>query len=137
VRVLEDIEYVTEGSPPNEALTRTIVNLILISCIAAEKRLVDQVTSQAANTGDNRPSTPAPVPPAPVQLQFESKLTYPVEFNGEKRLYSGIADYSLWYESASEMGLNLVVMEAKKADTAQLGEVQCLSYMGKLLDFAL
>jgi hypothetical protein len=44
-------------------------------------------------------------------------------FNGEKRLYSGIADYSIWYESASQMGLNLVVIEAKKEErTGRLGK---------------
>jgi hypothetical protein len=44
------------------------------------------------------------------------------KFHGEKKLYSGIADYSFWYESASQMGLNLVVIEAKREErTGHLG----------------
>jgi hypothetical protein len=57
--VLEDIDYVTNGSPMSEAYMRTRLNLILISCIAAEKRLDDQITSQAANTDDNWPLVPS------------------------------------------------------------------------------
>jgi hypothetical protein len=44
----------------------------------------------------SRPVTPVPEP-APLRLQYETKLSFLVTFKGEKRLHQGFTDYSLWY----------------------------------------
>ncbi|KAH8816418.1 hypothetical protein F5884DRAFT_852854 [Xylogone sp. PMI_703] len=120
------------SSPQNEACMRGRLNAILISCIASERRRVDQASHQPSPTttgysGDKRPTTP--ITPEPVQLQFETALIYPVQYKNQNRTFTGLADYTLWYESAEDMGANLVVVEAKKKNAARTRESQCLSYM--------
>jgi type I site-specific restriction endonuclease len=78
-----------------------------------------------------RPVTPKET--GPVQLQFPTPLKYLVAYKKQKRMLTGFADYSLWYDEAETMGTNLVVVEAKRNGNAASAEAQCLAYMGTLI----
>ncbi|KKZ68314.1 hypothetical protein EMCG_05989 [[Emmonsia] crescens] len=130
---LEELRYVVSGSPSNEAYIRCAINLILVSCISEEKRLAEverlkDVKSQPALHPSSRPTTPDP--PAPVSLQFETKLSFPVEVHGQTKLLVGKADYALWYNTEEDMGTNLLVVEAKKKFFAYSAIPQLIAYMG-------
>ena len=80
----------------------------------------------------SRSRTPEPDPdPAPLFLKFETKLSFEVTFNEEKRLLQGIADYSLWYDQKESMGTNLLLVEAKRPTEFSSADGQLVAYMGK------
>ena len=130
--MLKQIEFVTNGSVYNEALTRAKINDILISCIAEEKKLalVDQCIMHIPSASSNRPTTPN-IEPAPLLLQFETKLSFRVTYKEEQRLLHGLADYSLWYDVDESMATNLVVVETRREGLLRQAEGQVTAYMGE------
>ena len=64
-------------------------------------------------------------------LTAENPLELDVVYKGENRLLNGHPDYSVWYDDKA-FGTNLVIVEAKRAESSQMGHGQCLAYMGKL-----
>lgn len=132
----KEIEFVTKGSPQNEAYTRCLLNNILVCCVAEEKRFAQpaaqSVSSAAASTDHaSRPTTPLPEP-AHLVLRFETELKYPVHYKREARMLNGIADYTLWYNTDESMGTNLVVVEAKRRRWTSQAAGQVVAYMGEL-----
>ena len=113
---------------PNEALARTTINEILIVCMAEEKRHAGSINQEKPPT--SRPMTPVPEP-APLWLQYETKLSFVVTLKGEKRLLQGFADYSLWYDKDELMGTNLLLVEAKRKGGLASADGQLVAYMGK------
>jgi hypothetical protein len=123
-----------EGSLENKAYTQYQLNNILVCCIAEEKRLaISKNTPPTATPADPalRPTMPLSGP-AQITLQFETELKYPVKYNNQTWMLSGIADYTLRYDSAQSVGINLIIVEAKRRRLT--GEVagQVLAYMGEL-----
>jgi hypothetical protein len=134
--MLNEIQFVVERSPKNEAYARCILNNILVCCVAEEKRVTRSTAQIGSSTAASidptlRPSTPT-AEPAELCLQFETAFKYPVDYENKARMLSGVADYTLWYDKKELMGTNLVVIEAKKYNS--IGEVskQVAAYMGKL-----
>jgi hypothetical protein len=78
-----------------------------------------------------RPTTPSPEP-AQISLQFETEVKYPVEYKNQKRMLSGVADYTLWYDSYESAGTNVVVVEAKRRGWTIKAVGQLIAYMGGL-----
>ncbi|KAI9767531.1 MAG: hypothetical protein M1840_005568 [Geoglossum simile] len=135
--ILNELSYVTGDSHKNEAFARCQVNATLISCIAAERRFAEEIAGKPVGLSFASGQPPSmmdlerPVTPTeakPVQLQFETPLKFLVEYKGQKRLLTGFADYSLWYDE-EDMGTNLVVVEAKRHGNAGSALAQCLAYM--------
>ncbi|KAI9766149.1 MAG: hypothetical protein M1840_006716 [Geoglossum simile] len=127
--IQNEIDFVTEGSPENEGYAHCQLNNILVCCIAEEKRLAMSKTQSTPPTAalDLRPTTPSREP-AQIFLQFETELKYPVEYKNRKRLLSGIADYTLWYNESA--GISLVVVKAKRRRLTITAVGQLIAYMG-------
>ena len=124
------------SSSDNEAFARCRLNMILLSCLAAERKHISEiraVSSSSISSDTQRPSTPSPLP---VELKLETPLSCTVQYKGEDRVLTGLVDYSIWYDNSLEsMAANLVCVEAKKKNYAGTGRAQCLGYMGKLREY--
>lgn len=96
--------------------------------MAEEKRHAGSINQEKPPT--SRPMTPVPEP-APLWLQYETKLSFVVTLKGEKRLLQGFADYSLWYDKDELMGTNLLLVEAKRKGGLASADGQLVAYMGK------
>jgi hypothetical protein len=70
--------------------------------------------------------------PAKLELLHEMPFTRLVIHEGESKLLSGFADYSIWYESASQktMATNLLIIEAKRWGGTDYALSQLIAYMG-------
>ena len=130
--MMKEMNFVTNGSLYNEALTRSRVNIILTTCIAEEKRLAlaDQQFELVQSASSIRPTT-STVESAPLLLQFETKLSFKVTYKKEQRLLQGIADYSLWYDTDEPLAINLIIVEAKREGSIRQAESQVTAYMGE------
>jgi hypothetical protein len=123
-------------SEQNEAFAQCHINATLISCIAAERRFAEEIGRDKSIASSQSPpmiELERPVTPGetkPLQLQLETPLKYLIEYEGEARILTGFADYSLWYDK-KDMGTNLVVVEAKQFGNTASAKSQCLAYMGK------
>ena len=118
----------------NEALARSQICDILIICIGEEKRLAlqeyDRPNAAPSTQLLARPTTPSS-DPAPLLLQFETKLNRLVIYKKEKCLLQGIADCSLWCNEDEPMGTNLIIIEAKREGMLSMADGQLVAYMGK------
>ena len=112
----------SESDQANEAYSRTIIDQVLISAIYEE------------NYGQPRrkEASPEAEQPAVLELQHETPLHQEVLFKGEKRMLTGYADYTVWYESRqkSSLGTNLVMIEAKEPNATDTCLGQLAAYMG-------
>jgi hypothetical protein len=91
------------------------VDAILIECIGLEQ--------DRAKLNEEHALTP-------ISLTAESALQLEVKLQRQKRLLSGRADYSLWYDDHT-LGTNLVIVKAKRRYAYSEGFSQCLVYMGR------
>ena len=73
-----------------------------------------------------------PEEPAVLELQHETQLKRQVIYDGETRLLSGYADYTIWYKSPKKANLatNLIIIEAKKINSTDTCLGQLTAYMG-------
>jgi hypothetical protein len=101
--------------PENEASCRLRIDAMLLKCLDVEYDRAQKNNQWALS---------------PMALAPETHLELAVTRWGEKKLLTGKADYTLWYDDQS-IGTNLIVVEAKKADSFSTGVPQCLGYMGK------
>ncbi|PGG97367.1 hypothetical protein AJ79_09240 [Helicocarpus griseus UAMH5409] len=129
------LRFASSRTEFSESYIRCALNLILVSCIAQEKRVIlkerekDLLQSQAFHSSlENQPQTPEP--PKPLSLKYETELSFQVTDHGTKKLLVGKADYSLWYDATETMGANLVVVEAKAKFYAGSAVPQLIAYMG-------
>lgn len=126
--IKNEYRFVTEGFLANEALARSQINDLLIICIGEEKRLALQ--EYRSNTTPSIPCLLRPFTissdPAPLLLQFETKLKRLVTFKKEKHVLQGIADYSLWYDKEQPIGTNLILIETKRQEMLFLADGQLL-----------
>ena len=106
----------------NEAFSRTIIDQILISAVYEENH------TQTSQQRD--PSQPED--PAILGLQHETQIQRQVTYKGETRMLSGYADYTVWYDSqkGSNLATNLIIIEAKKANSTDTCLGQLTAYMG-------
>jgi hypothetical protein len=130
----------------NEAFCRTIIDQILICSIFEEGNKSSRQAKQAQNTTVSQPSHAHPTTshlskelppsieedPAMLELQHETLISRPVIHNGETKLLSGFADYSVWYDSAKKntLATNLLIIEAKRRFVTDFALPQLASYMG-------
>lgn len=134
--MLDELDVLSAPSSDNEAFARCRLNLILLSCLAAERKHTSEeqaVSSSSISSDTQRPSTTSSLP---VELKLETPLSCTIQYKGEQRALTGLVDYSIWYDDSLEsMAANLVCVEAKKKDYAGTGRAQCLGYMGKLREY--
>lgn len=122
-----------------EDLARSQISDILIICIGEEKRLALEELNRpnaALSTQLLALSTTPSPDPAPLYLQFETKLNRLVTYKKERRLLQGIADYSLWYDKDEPRGINLVIIEAQREGILSMTDGQLVAYMGEYITFS-
>jgi hypothetical protein len=124
----------------NEAFSRTILDHILICSMYEEGNRSDRLLKQDK---DERPSYPphshpsilntsTKEDPAKLELQHETPLSRRVSHNGETKLLTGFADYTIWYDSAKKntLATNLLIVEAKRRFQTDAALPQLVAYMG-------
>ncbi|KAJ5199332.1 hypothetical protein N7491_000112 [Penicillium cf. griseofulvum] len=124
--VLADYDLATGGSPPNEALLRSRIDVIMLSTLAKmkyESKANPRLSIGSALSTDTIKS---------LHLQFERSIKRPWKVKGERVLLSGVVDYFLWFGKPDDYETNLVMVEAKKPEFLKGGMLQCLAYMGMI-----
>jgi hypothetical protein len=116
VEDLKRISRIILRDPENEATYQIRINSMLLKCLDCER---------------NRAETNNQWTLAPMALAPETDLELEITMFGKKITLYGRADYTLWYDDFL-IGTNLVIIEAKKRDSATTGIPQCLGYMGML-----
>jgi hypothetical protein len=64
-----------------------------------------------------------------IWMTTEANMKFEVDFEGERCLLNGAADYAIWYADG-KMNTNLIVVEAKREGKLSSGIAQCLAYAG-------
>ncbi|KXG50158.1 uncharacterized protein PGRI_061250 [Penicillium griseofulvum] len=124
--VLADYDLATGGSPPNEALLRSRIDVIMLSTLAKmkhESKINPRLSIGFSLSTETIKS---------LHLQFERSIERPWKVKGERVLLSGVVDYSLWFGRPEDYETNLVMVEAKKPEALKAGVFQCLAYMGMI-----
>jgi hypothetical protein len=132
---------VTNGGSQNEAFSRTILDQILICSLYEEGHRSDQQPKQVKDEGPSNVSHAHPPTldpsmqeedPAKLELLHGMPLSRLVTHQGETKLLTGFADYSVWYDSTKEKTLatNLVIIEAKRQYQTDAALPQLAAYMG-------
>ena len=113
-----------------EAFSRTIIDQILISAIYEE----NVTKTKFQDAADSQPQSQQE-DPALLHLQHETQILRKVKFEGEDRLLSGFADYTVWYDARkSTLATNLIIVEAKKLGGTDMCLPQLTAYMGAVHD---
>lgn len=113
-----------------EAFARTVIDQILISAIYDE----NFTKTKFQDAADSQPQSQQE-DPALLNLQHETQILRKVKFEGEDRLLSGFADYTLWYDARkSTLATNLIIVEAKKLGGTDECLPQLTAYMGAVHD---
>lgn len=114
----------------NEACSRTILDQILICSVYEEGTKTSH--AHPSSTSSTNPNSTTKEDPAMLELQHETQLSYQVTHKGEKKLLSGFADYSIWYDSAAKdtLATNLLIIEAKRQKGTDFALAQLAAYMG-------
>jgi hypothetical protein len=136
------IYSVTNGGSQkyNEAFSRTILDQILICSLYEEGHRSDQQPKQVKDDGPcnlshtypSSSDTSTQEDPAKLELLHEMPLSRLVTHQGETKLLTGFADYSVWYDSAKKKTLatNLLIVEAKRRYQTDAALPQLAAYMG-------
>jgi hypothetical protein len=135
------IYSVTNGGSQNEAFSRTILDQILICSLYEEGYRSDQQPKQVKDEGPSSVSHAHPPTsdtsmqeedPAKLELLHEMPLSRLVTHQGETKLLTGFADYSVWYDSPKKKTLatNFVIIEAKRQYQTDAALPQLTAYMG-------
>lgn len=127
-----------EGTSENyKALGRLILDQIIISNIYEEssKETMGPQEDQDLRTRISHLSvsmTGAPEDLAKLELSHKTPLSKAVIYKREKRLLSGLADYSLSYKGSNSKTLdtNFVIVQAKHQYCPDLGMPELAAYMG-------
>ena len=128
------------SSAPNEALSRSFINLVIFNCVLEESMLINKSKKKAqpqTSSSFAPPVTPPKMIPESsastssqdICVYFETEIRQAISFQGKDYMLSGIADYSLGYNAGTGSG-NLVVVEAKGRFHLPLAYGQLLAYMG-------
>lgn len=131
----------SEGQSSNEAFSRTILDQIIVSAMYEENgpRLRQPSSSSLENQAIPEPQagvfqqwSTSSEDAAVLELQHETFLQRPVAFKGERRLLSGYADCTVWYDAQRKQDLstNLIIIEAKKRDHTDTCLGQLTACMG-------
>lgn len=100
--------------PKNEAECRLNINKLFMHCLKEERRALASA-----------PNPPAYLP----AFTLETTLRLPITHKGERKLLTGVMDYSMFYAN-DETATGLVILEAKSIGMLSTGRAQCLAYMG-------
>ncbi|KAJ6138333.1 hypothetical protein N7471_004819 [Penicillium samsonianum] len=120
--ILADYDMATGGSPKNEALIRSRIDVIILTTLVKMKRefLAKPRTSVTSSSLKS------------VHLQFEREIKF-VWKSGKRRVrLAGIVDYSLWYGMPNDYATNMAMVEATQPHLIKQGVFQCLAYMAMI-----
>lgn len=120
--VLVDYGIATSGSPINETLIRSRINVIILTTLAKMKREFPAKL---------RTPVASPASLKSIHLQFDREIEFIWRSDNRQVRLSGLVDYSLWYGMSDDYSTNTVMVEARQPDLIKRGVLQCLAYMGK------
>ncbi|KAJ5410480.1 uncharacterized protein N7487_004839 [Penicillium crustosum] len=113
----------TSGSPINETLIRSRINVIILTTLAKMKREFP---------GKPCTGVASPASLKSIHLQFDREIDFIWKSDDRRVRLSGIVDYSLWYGMADDYSTNMVMVEARQPDLIKRGVLQCLAYMAMI-----
>ncbi|KAJ9485195.1 hypothetical protein VN97_g8167 [Penicillium thymicola] len=118
--VLIDYGMATSGSPINETLIRSRINVVILTILAKMKREfpAEPRTPVASYTSLKT-----------VHLKFDRETEFIWKSGNRQVKLSGTVDYSLWYGMSDDYSTNMVTIEARQPDLIKRGVFQCLAYM--------
>ncbi len=127
-----------KGNRFSEAFSRTILDQIIICSLYEEgnapyqQQGQDKRSNNVAHAHPSTSNTSTEEEPAKLELLYEIQLSRLVTHEGEIKLLSGFADYSVWYDSSKKKTLatNLLIVEAKRRYGTDTALPQLASYMG-------
>ncbi|CAI7596580.1 unnamed protein product [Penicillium discolor] len=121
--VLVDYGIASSGSPINETLIRSRINVIILTTLAKMKREFPA-----------KPRTPVASPASlkSIHLQFDREIEFIWKSDNRQVRLSGLVDYSLWYGMSDDYSTNMVMVEARQPDLIKRGVLQCLAYMAMI-----
>ncbi|KGO44261.1 hypothetical protein PEX2_035940 [Penicillium expansum] len=121
--ILVEYDVATGGSPTNEALIRSRIDVIILTTLAKMKReLVAKPHISVASSAS----------PQSVHLQFGRKIEFIWKSDNQRVRLSGIINYSLWYGMPDEHATNMAMIEAERPDLLKGGMLRCLAYMAMI-----
>ena len=93
------------SSAPNEALSRSFINLVIFNCVLEGRMLINKSKKKAQPQTSSSfappvtppkmtPESPAPTPRKDICVYFETEIRQAITFQGKDYMLSGIADYS-------------------------------------------
>jgi hypothetical protein len=96
------------------------------------KQVKDDGPRNLSHTHPSPSDTSTQEDPAKLELLHEMPLSRLVTHQGETKLLTGFADYSVWYDSAKKKTLatNLLILEAKRRYQTDAALPQLAAYMG-------
>ena len=130
-----------------EVITKSLVSLLISSCILEERDSKQQAAASVAAADDRDTQAPSngsgsatvidsssSTEQAQVRLYTETELSRAVVFEGEPRLLRGTADFTLDYadDHGGRYRGNLVVVQSKRRYVLDSELGQMLAYMGEL-----
>ncbi|CAG8888163.1 unnamed protein product [Penicillium egyptiacum] len=119
--ILADYSIAAGRSPPNKALIRSRIDVVILTVLAKVKR------EFAAKPRSSIASASASLESVHLQAAREMKFVWK---SGRQRVrLSGIVDYSLWYGMPNDNPTNMVMVKMVTRDLLHFGVYQCLAYM--------
>ncbi|CAG7963634.1 unnamed protein product [Penicillium nalgiovense] len=117
--IFPDCGIATSRSPPNKALIRSRVDVIILTVLAKVKReFAAKLSSSVASASLES-----------VHLKFAPKMKFVWKSGKQRVTLSGIVDYSLWYGMPDDHAANMVMVNMVTMDLLKFGVYQCLAYM--------
>jgi hypothetical protein len=124
--ILPDYGIATSHSPPNKALIRSRIDVIILTVLAKMKReFAAKPLSSIASA-----SSIASTSHESVHLRVAREMKFVWKSGKQQVRLSGIVDYSLWYGKRNDHA-NMVMVKMVAMDLLKFGVHQCLAYMGK------
>ncbi|CAG8164792.1 unnamed protein product [Penicillium nalgiovense] len=117
--IFPDCDIATSRSPPNKALIRSRVDVIILTVLAKVKREFAAKPSSSVASASLES----------VHLKFERKMKFVWKSGKQRVTLSGIVDYSLWYGMPDDHATNMVMINMVTMDLLKFGVYQCLAYM--------
>ncbi|KAJ5236579.1 hypothetical protein N7489_006670 [Penicillium chrysogenum] len=122
--ILPDYGIATSHSPPNKALIRSRIDVIILTVLAKMKReFAAKPLSSIASA-----SSIASTSHESVHLRVAREMKFVWKSGKQQVRLSGIVDYSLWYGKRNDHA-NMVMVKMVAMDLLKFGVHQCLAYM--------
>ncbi|OJJ63451.1 hypothetical protein ASPSYDRAFT_234953 [Aspergillus sydowii CBS 593.65] len=123
--MLADWDEAFTGADQNEQVIRGRLNSIVVSILAAKRREQHGPGQHGATSNEPTPQYKS------LRWALERTLNFNWKIKEKMTKIQGRVDFALWYGSREDVETNMVVVEAKRLDEADLGVPQAIIYMAR------